>query len=69
MKRKIVEAAIDEFVRAVGENNLISESGLVEKLSRDFFWYSPILTRALKDKKADLALRISKGEKSSRMRR
>lgn len=44
----------EAITRIVGETNVITDPEKVEKLSKDFYWYSPILKRQLADKKADL---------------
>ncbi|EIP98578.1 FAD/FMN-dependent dehydrogenase [Opitutaceae bacterium TAV1] len=41
----------------VGESGVIRGGTLLETLSRDFYWYSPVLKRQLGDKRADLVVR------------
>ena len=41
----------------VGEANLIDSGDTLESLSKDFYWYSPVLKRQLDDKRADMAVR------------
>jgi FAD/FMN-containing dehydrogenase len=41
----------------VGEANLIDSGDALETLSKDFYWYSPVLRRQLDDKRADMAAR------------
>jgi FAD/FMN-containing dehydrogenase len=41
----------------VGAENLIDGGETLETLSKDFYWYSPVLRRQLDDKHADLAVR------------
>jgi FAD/FMN-containing dehydrogenase len=54
-------ARIDELkseLRAlVGAANLIESGESLETLSKDFYWYSPILRAQLDDKRADMAVR------------
>lgn len=38
------------------EQYVIEKEEIVERLSKDYYWYSPILEKELKDKKADLAV-------------
>ncbi|HXQ79959.1 MAG TPA: FAD-binding oxidoreductase [Opitutaceae bacterium] len=41
----------------VGADNLIDAGDALEALSKDFYWYSPVLRRQLDDKRADMAAR------------
>ncbi len=50
---------ISSFQSVVGEENVLTDHDSVEKLSKDFYWYSPILKKQLKDKQADIAVKIS----------
>jgi FAD/FMN-containing dehydrogenase len=54
-------AQLDELkseLRAlVGAENLIDAGASLETLSKDFYWYSPVLRRLLEDKRADMAAR------------
>ena len=54
-------AQMDELKSAlralVGEANLIDSGDALETLSKDFYWYSPVLRRQLDDKRADMAAR------------
>jgi FAD/FMN-containing dehydrogenase len=54
-------ALLDELkseLRAlVGADNLIGEGDSLETLSKDFYWYSPVLRRQIEDKRADMAVR------------
>ena len=43
----------------VGETNLIEAGETLETLSKDFYWYSPVLKRQLEDKKAAAIIRPS----------
>jgi FAD/FMN-containing dehydrogenase len=62
-----MSARIDELkseLRAlVGAANLIDAGDTLETLSKDFYWYSPVLKRQLEDKRADMAVRpANRGE-------
>ena len=46
-----------ELRALVGAENLIDAGDGLEKLSKDFYWYSPVLKRQLEDKIADMAAR------------
>jgi FAD/FMN-containing dehydrogenase len=46
-----------ELRAMVGAENLIGAGDALETLSKDFYWYSPVLRRQLEDKRADLAVR------------
>jgi FAD/FMN-containing dehydrogenase len=54
-------ALLDELkseLRAlVGAVNLIDGGETLETLSKDFYWYSPVLRRQIEDKRADMAVR------------
>jgi FAD/FMN-containing dehydrogenase len=54
-------ARMDELKSAlralVGAANLIDAGDSLETLSKDFYWYSPVLKRQLKDKRADAVVR------------
>ena len=41
----------------VGPGQVISEGDSLETLSKDFYWYSPVLSRQLRDKRADAVVR------------
>lgn len=46
----------DEWVKSLsigGSNRLLTDDVSVEKFSKDYFWYSPVLDRQLKGKRAD----------------
>jgi FAD/FMN-containing dehydrogenase len=51
-----------ELRSIVGPANLVEGGETLENLSKDFFWYSPVLKRQLDDKIADAAVRISTQE-------
>ena len=46
-----------ELRALVGAENLVDSGDGLEKLSKDFYWYSPVLKRQLEDKLADMAAR------------
>jgi FAD/FMN-containing dehydrogenase len=46
-----------EMRAVVGTENLIDGGESLETLSKDFYWYSPVLRRQLDDKRADAAVR------------
>ena len=46
-----------ELRAVVGAENLIDGGDSLETLSKDFYWYSPVLRRQLEDKHADAAVR------------
>lgn len=48
---------IQTLAGIVGEANVISQGETLETLSKDFYWYSPILKAQLQDKRGDLAIR------------
>ena len=49
-------AAIAEFARAIAPIPVIDEPILVKQKSRDFYWYSPILKKQLREVTADLVV-------------
>lgn len=61
-------SALPERLAAiVGGANVVSDGNLMETLSKDFYWYSPILRRQLDDKRADLVVRPSSVEELRRV--
>ncbi len=50
-------ALTTELRTLVGASNVIDAGESLETLSKDFYWYSPILKRQLDDKRADLVVR------------
>jgi FAD/FMN-containing dehydrogenase len=46
-----------ELRALVGAANLVDSGEALETLSKDFYWYSPVLRRQLDDKRADMAAR------------
>jgi FAD/FMN-containing dehydrogenase len=51
------ETLLSEITALVGEPNVVSAGDSLETLSKDFYWYSPVLKRQLEDKRADFAVR------------
>jgi FAD/FMN-containing dehydrogenase len=46
--------ALESLIADLGDIPVITESKVVRRRSRDFFWYSPILNEQLDGKSADL---------------
>jgi FAD/FMN-containing dehydrogenase len=46
-----------ELQQLIGADNVISQGETLETLSKDFYWYSPVLKRELEDKRADAIVR------------
>lgn len=53
----VTESLISELVSLVGEAHVVVSGESLDSLSKDFYWYSPVLKRKLADKRADLAVR------------
>ena len=53
----VLEALRAELRALVGAEHVIESGDSLETLSKDFYWYSPVLKRQLEDKRADLAVR------------
>ena len=53
----MIETLKSELQAAVGPENVIDEGDTLETLSKDFYWYSPVLKRQLDDKRADAIVR------------
>ena len=49
---------IAEFEAELGTINVKQDARSVEKLSKDFYWYSPLLKAELEDKRADIAIKV-----------
>lgn len=63
----IVPASLRLELRALlGAENMIESGEALETLSKDFYWYSPVLKRQLDDKRADLVARPGSIEETSR---
>lgn len=45
-----------DLVKELGETKVFTDEATVEKLSKDFYWYSPVLDKRLRDKKADAVI-------------
>ena len=50
-------ALLTELQQLVGPAHVIHQGETLEQLSKDFYWYSPILKDQLKDKRADAVVR------------
>jgi len=49
---------LKEALRAiVGADNVVDSGDTLAALSKDFYWYSPVLRRQLEEKRADVAVR------------
>jgi hypothetical protein len=46
----------DDLATKIPSDRLITDPGMLERLSKDFCWYSPVLDRELKDKRAEVAI-------------
>lgn len=53
----LLKTLSDTLAAIVGEAQVICEGESLETLSKDFYWYSPVLKRQLQDKRADLVVR------------
>lgn len=58
----IPPAGIDQLLELVGEASVISDGDKVDKLSKDFYWYSPLLRESLKEKKASAVVKVTEPE-------
>jgi FAD/FMN-containing dehydrogenase len=45
-----------DLAEAIPAERFITDVGTLDRLSKDFYWYSPVLERQLKDKRADIAI-------------
>ena len=52
-----LESLKSDLRAAVGAANVFDSGDTLEALSKDFYWYSPVLKRQLDDKRADVAIR------------
>ena len=50
-------AAIEQLLIELPDLDWITDEGRVARLSQDFAWFSPVLNRQLKDKRADVVVR------------
>jgi FAD/FMN-containing dehydrogenase len=55
--KRVSPEFLSELRRLVGPTNVISEGEALETLSKDFYWYSPVLRLQLDDKCADVIVR------------
>jgi FAD/FMN-containing dehydrogenase len=46
----------DDLTAKIPAERFITDPGTLDRLSKDYFWYSPVLDRQLKDKCADIAI-------------
>jgi hypothetical protein len=53
------EAGLQALVDLVGDAFVVSDESKVDKLSKDFYWYSPLLREALEAKRASAAVRVN----------
>jgi FAD/FMN-containing dehydrogenase len=49
---------LEALLAIVGEASVVTDEEKVDKLSKDFFWYSPLLKEKLESKKASAAVRV-----------
>lgn len=49
---------LDALSAVAGTENVITDASGVETLSKDYYWYSPVLTRRLEDRRAAAAVKI-----------
>jgi FAD/FMN-containing dehydrogenase len=50
----LASSSLGAFIAELGDIPLVTDSKIVRRRSRDFFWYSPILNEQLEGKSADL---------------
>ncbi len=60
--REVPRQTLEQFRAILGESNVLTEAETVEKLSKDFFWYSPKLKKELDHKRAAVVLKIDSRE-------
>lgn len=53
----VTATLVNELSALLGAANLVTGGESLETLSKDFYWYSPVLKRQLEEKRADLAVR------------
>lgn len=53
----VTEALVTELRATVGPPHIVTEGATLETLSKDFYWYSPVLRRLLDEKRADAVVR------------
>lgn len=49
---------VEEFESQLGALNVKQDARSVDKLSKDYYWYSPLLKAELIEKKADIAIKV-----------
>ncbi|PRO66428.1 FAD-binding oxidoreductase [Alkalicoccus urumqiensis] len=49
--------AIEAIASVMDEGEIVRESTQVEKLSKDYYWYSPVLAEELREKRAEAVIR------------
>ena len=52
----VTPAVLDALRAAVPGSNVLTDPASVEKLSKDFYWYSPVLESQLKDLRAEVVV-------------
>ena len=60
--RTLPSRLIDQLQEIVGLENLVLSGEALETLSKDFYWYSPVLKRQLDEKVASVGVRIGTQE-------
>ena len=50
-------STIEQLLLELPDLDWITDEGRVTRLSQDFSWFSPVLTRQLKDKRSDVVVR------------
>lgn len=53
---------IAQLLELVGEASVVTDGDKVDKLSKDFYWYSPLLRESLEDKQASAVVKVSDKE-------
>src|ERR1700736_4109012 len=57
MSRTLITAHVSELVAILGDQSrVLTHPQMVERLSRDFYWYSPVLRKQLDGKVGDLVV-------------
>ena len=63
----VTEQLIQQLAGIVGPAHVVTGGETLETLSKDFYWYSPVLKRQLADKRADVAVRPADVEQLRRV--